>query len=314
MKNYINFRIPKKNFIAGIADQDMHLVRGAVAPSLLKWADLNAALYYIDAMPPHVRVHKNGLVPESHYVEDCSIAGLSGKRLNAAALQDLLSNGATVVLNHIDTRLELVRNLCTEVAEYSNAETLANGYLAFSGRGSFGPHWDTHDVMAIQLIGRKRWKVYKPTFPLPLVGQTSKEHKAECPTEPVFDGILEAGDLLYLPRGWWHDALPIGETFHVAIGMYTANVPNFISWICRRALREHEELRGTLRPGCNFNRTIAVASKFIAELMNDPRQQIAFMDELKKSRSKPHQPFALESLVNSELMTDRKPLIVEEVS
>jgi ribosomal protein L16 Arg81 hydroxylase len=314
MKNYINFKTSKQDFIADIADQNMHLVRGAVEGALLKWADLNAALYYIDATPPDVRIHKNGLVPESHYVEDYSIAGLAGKRLSAVALQDLLSNGATVVLNHIDARLELVRHLCTEVAEYSSAETLANGYLAFSGRGSFGPHWDTHDVMAIQLIGRKRWKVYKPTFPLPLVGQTSKEHKAECPTEPVFDGILEAGDLLYLPRGWWHDAVPIGETFHVAIGMYTANVPSFISWICRRALREHEELRITLRPECDFTRVIAVASKLIEELMNDPIQQIAFMDELKKSRGKPHQPFALESLVNSELTTDRKSVIVEGVS
>lgn len=313
MKKHINFNIAKEEFISDFADRKMYVVRAAVAPSLLSWSDLNAALYYIDPVPPHVRVHHNGLVSESRYVEDCSIGGLAGKRLNTSVVQGLLSSGATIVLNRIDARLERVRHLCAEVGEFSNAETLANGYLAFSGRGSFGPHWDTHDVMAIQLIGRKRWKVYKPTFPLPLPGQTSKEHKADCPAEPVFDGILEAGDLLYLPRGWWHDAIPIGETFHVAIGMYTANALHFVSWLCQHALREHEELRRTLKPGCDVTQGIAAAGKVIERLVNDPRQLALFMEKLNKARVTPHQPFSLESLVSSASMKERESATVKGV-
>ncbi|EHP39360.1 cupin 4 family protein [Cupriavidus basilensis OR16] len=300
----------KERFLSEIADRNIHIVRGAVAISLLSWADLNAALYYIDAVAPHVRVHQDGLISESRYVEDCSIAGLPGKRLNTSAIQDLLSKGATVVLNRIDARLERVRHLCSEIAEFSNSETLANGYLAFSGRGSFGAHWDTHDVMAIQLIGRKRWRVYKPTFPFPLTGQTSKEYKAQCPAEPIFDGILEAGDLLYLPRGWWHNATPIGETFHIAVGMHTASVVHYVSWLCQHVFREREELRRTLRPGGDATQTIAAAVKVIEKLVSDPSQLAFYMEVLRNSMVKPREPFSLESLANPTPTTERDSVAV----
>ncbi|WP_223265589.1 cupin domain-containing protein [Pseudomonas chlororaphis] len=314
MNNHIDFKISKEEFISNFADREMYIVRGAVSPSLLNWTDLDSALYYIDPVAPHVRVHKNGLVSEACYVEDCSVGGVPRKRLNTSAVQDLLSDGATVVLNRIDARLERIRHLCAEVAKFTNAETLANGYLAFSGRGSFGPHWDTHDVMAIQLIGRKRWKVYKPTFHFPISGQTSKEHKADCPNEPVFDGVLEAGDLLYLPRGWWHDAVPIGETFHVAIGMYTATVLHYVAWLCQNSLLKHEELRQSLRPECDLEQAIVAAGKVLEKQLNDPKQLALFMEELKRASVKPHQPFSLESLVTSVCTPELEPIVPQEAS
>jgi hypothetical protein len=99
----------------------------------------------------------------------------------------------------------------------------------------------------MQLTGRKRWQLYRPTFDLPLAGQTSKDCKADCPPEPVLDVILETGDILYIPRGWWHCATPVGEpTFHVAVGVHPASIKDYFSWVCEEKLPELLSCRRSL--------------------------------------------------------------------
>jgi ribosomal protein L16 Arg81 hydroxylase len=155
MKNIIDSGLSKEDFLSQVVDRRMYIKRWAVSPSLIQWEHLNVALSYIDPMPPHVRIHHHGLVPEANYVEDHVVAGVAGKRLKTAAVQRMLEQGATIVLNRLEGRFALMGRLCAEVSQFADAATLANGYLAFSGKGSFGRHWDTHDVMALQLIGRK---------------------------------------------------------------------------------------------------------------------------------------------------------------
>lgn len=145
--------------------------------------------------------------------------------------------------------------------------------------------------MAIQLIGRKRWKVYKPTFEFPLSGQTSKNHKHECCGEPVFDDILEAGDLLYLPRGWWHNALPIGETFHVAIGVHSATVMDYVQWLCQTTLRNHVELRRSVRPRQDMSELVRDAAEVVAQALMDPERQAMYLQALERATSTTYSPF-----------------------
>ncbi|VVE55164.1 JmjC domain-containing protein [Pandoraea anhela] len=131
-----------------------------------------------------------------------------------------------------------------------NLKTVANGYAAFGGKGTFGRHWDTHDVVAIQLMGRKKWKVFPPTLPNPLDHQKSKYRKDECPDEAFHELVLEQGDALYIPRGWWHEATPIAgqETFHIAVGLHTAKVADYLAWIASQILPSLEPARRSFYP------------------------------------------------------------------
>ncbi len=165
-----------------------------------------------------------------------------------------------------------------------------------AGEGPFGVHWDTHDVMVIQLIGSKRWKVFKPTLPLPVYEQSSKHRQSECPSIPVFDGILEAGDLLYLPRGWWHVVTPFGETLHATIGMYAPTILHYLAWLGDCVFQNHIELRQTLRLGAAAPDSLRQAAEKISELLKDHQQFDKYMMELTHLRVKPRTPFALESL------------------
>ena len=308
MKNLITFDITKETFHECVADRQMHLARGAVDPELMNWSDIDSALYYSDIAPPFMHLYKNGVVPPEKYIEELKSGSRTIQRLNTQAVQSLLEAGSTAILNRIDVRQELIRKLCEEVASFTDADTTANAYLAFSGEGSFGAHWDTHDVMAIQLIGKKHWRIYPPTYQFPLPGHTSKSFEAACPAEPIFDGMLEAGDLLYLPRGWWHEVLPVGETLHIAVGIYPPNILNYLAWFLEKNLRNHEELRRSLRPDAVTTDIISRACQVLTDQLNNPEVFSNFMDEISVKRIKPRIPFSLNSLSSLDKPLEPHPI------
>jgi hypothetical protein len=101
----------------------------------------------------------------------------------------------------------------------------ANAY--FTPRGSQGlpVHHDTHDVFCLQVAGSKRWLVYEPAIELPLRNQRYRPELGE-PGEPVLDLVLEPGDMLYMPRGWLHQALTSDEdSLHLTVGV------NVYTWL-----------------------------------------------------------------------------------
>src|SRR5690606_25912545 len=118
-------------------------------------------------------------------------------------------------------------------ANFANAQTITSGYAAFSSKSSYKSHWDTRDVYAVQLIGKKRWIIKAPNFPNPLYMQQTKHFTdIEEPDDIYMDIVLEPGDVLYIPRGWWHNPLPLdGETFHLAIGTFPPTGFEYTSWI-----------------------------------------------------------------------------------
>jgi hypothetical protein len=95
----------------------------------------------------------------------------------------------------------------------------ANSYYTPRGSQGFGVHHDTHDVLVLQVAGEKRWKLYDPLLELPLkhhrYSSALGEHGA-----PTDDLVLRAGDTLYLPRGWLHEAeTSQTDSLHLTIGI-----------------------------------------------------------------------------------------------
>ena len=83
-------------------------------------------------------------------------------------------------------------------------------------------HHDTHDVLCLQVEGEKRWLVYPPVLELPLKNQKYSPELGE-PGEPVMDVTMRAGDTLYLPRGWLHQAMTSDTaSLHLTVGINVA--------------------------------------------------------------------------------------------
>ena len=69
------------------------------------------------------------------------------------------------------------------------------------------------------MAGAKRWLVYDPILELPLKEQRYTSDLGEH-GEPVQDLTLRAGDTLYLPRGWLHEALTSdSDSLHITLGI-----------------------------------------------------------------------------------------------
>jgi hypothetical protein len=80
-------------------------------------------------------------------------------------------------------------------------------------------HHDTHEVLSLQVAGEKRWLVYDPVLVLPLKDQRYRSALGP-PGEPVLDVTLRAGDTMYLPRGWLHQALTSdSDSLHITVGV-----------------------------------------------------------------------------------------------
>src|SRR5262249_50417299 len=70
-------------------------------------------------------------------------------------------------------------------------------------------HRDKEQVFVLQLDGRKRWLLYG--FSLEGIDASALTTSAALPGGAVLDEILTPGDLLYIPRGCYHLAVPLNE-------------------------------------------------------------------------------------------------------
>ena len=245
----IEFVLAPHEFRESIREQEPRLLKGALRGKPFSWAELDAALHQIEPVPPVFQLFNGGIVRDDQYADIVGELGAPRRRLNKRRFFAQLRGGATLVVNGFENYSLRALALCNEVRRFSGWRTAGNAYLSYGGRGTFGEHWDTHDVFAIQLIGQKRWRVYPPTFPLPLDMHTSESSGQKCPTTPVLDCMLETGDVLYVPRGFWHHVTPTdGASLHLSVGMYAPAVHDFVMWACARRLPAALAARRSLTP------------------------------------------------------------------
>ncbi len=145
--------------------------------------------------------------------------------------------GATIVLQALHHSWLPLARYCRHLEAFLGHPVQANAY--FTPRGSQGlpVHHDTHEVLSLQVAGEKRWLVYEPALELPLKSQRYRSALG-APGEPVLDVKLRAGDTLYLPRGWLHQALTSeNDSLHITVGV------NVRTWLddARAALEEHAD-------------------------------------------------------------------------
>lgn len=131
----------------------------------------------------------------------------------------LFSDGATILVREAHKRLETLAELGREFEQSLGAPCQANVYVTPAGGKAFDAHYDTHDVFLLQVSGSKEWIIYDAPVRLPLAGQpfNDGEHKAGA---PPMSFVLEAGDLLYIPRGFLHEGRSRNDvSIHTTVGV-----------------------------------------------------------------------------------------------
>jgi lysine-specific demethylase/histidyl-hydroxylase NO66 len=127
--------------------------------------------------------------------------------------------GATLVLQALHVNWHPVAVFCRLLEGALGHAVQANAYYTPRGSQGFAVHHDTHDVLVLQVAGEKRWLLYEPLLELPLKHQRYSASLGEH-GEPTDDFVLRAGDALYLPRGWLHQAeTSATDSLHITIGI-----------------------------------------------------------------------------------------------
>ena len=88
---------------------------------------------------------------------------------------------------------------------------------------AFGPHCDEHDVFAFHFEGEKVWNIYENIEKNPInhpIFKYEPEERIKRAGKLIDQVTLKPGDLLYLPRGQYHDALASKNgAIHIAFGL-----------------------------------------------------------------------------------------------
>ena len=135
------------------------------------------------------------------------------------------ADGATVVLQGLHLNWAPLATYCRELEAFLGHPAQANAYLTPRQSQGLPVHHDTHDVLVLQVSGSKRWLVSEPVLELPLRDQRYSPELG-APETPLLDVTLRAGDTLYLPRGWLHEALTSDDdSLHLTIGV------NVVTWL-----------------------------------------------------------------------------------
>lgn len=156
-------------------------------------------------------------------------------RLHARALEALVKEGVSFILTGIAEDVPAIARLSEAVERRLGHDVWVNAYVTHGAGGALAAHYDDHDVIALQLHGRKRWFGHGTPHPSPIEPSSDGERFGP----PQWDVLLEPGDVLYVPRGEAHHAEAEGAlSVHLTFGIDTRRGVDFLSSLVEAARRE----------------------------------------------------------------------------
>jgi ribosomal protein L16 Arg81 hydroxylase len=125
---------------------------------------------------------------------------LENGKVNAGNLAKLLRQGASLIAVPLDPYIPALNVLCSDIRTRT-AENIKAGAIATTGDGgALKYHFDSHDLIIIQLEGNKHWKIYGP----PVANLFKKDETLRPQGSLIFDDLMRPGDFLFLPAGHCH--------------------------------------------------------------------------------------------------------------
>ena len=230
-------------------------------------------------------VREGGQLDLGAYTADVSWRPAFTKTADVPRVLEEWQANATIVLQALHVNWHPLAVFCRLLEEALGHSVQANSYYTPRGSQGFAVHHDTHDVLVLQVAGEKRWLLYDPLVELPLKHQRYSKALGEH-GEPTDDFVLRAGDTLYLPRGWLHQAETSDtDSLHLTIGI------NAYTWLdaAKSALSEAEQelaFRHGVEPGAD--EADRLAERLSAELdpaLVERRRRRKFVDTRRPIRA-----------------------------
>lgn len=222
---------------------------------------------------PHILVTKNQaeLFPSKYINPDRSI--------NLNQLYKSFGEGYTVILNSLNEYWLPIREFADNLTTFLNHKVVPNAYFSPAGSIALKPHYDTHDVFVLQCEGSKVWNIYGQPVVAPLVGSFQPIYEKKNLGNPILSVELKSGDLLYVPRGFVHDAETTDNaSLHMTVGVYPTQWSDVFGTLLQVASMRNANLRKALPPGFldNFEDHKPMLKQAFAQLSGEMKRHADF--------------------------------------
>ena len=227
-------------------------------------------------------------------------------RPDPARVKDYLKKGATLVANDIDHLSTGLTAFSKTMEQALGGKVQGNLYCSSKRRQGFAAHFDTHDVFAVHVEGTKTWHIYegRADNPIahPMFKTLGREHHEKAKGNLLMDVKMEPGDLLYLPRGQYHDALADeGGAVHIAFGVTYPIGMDVMSMLFEKVLAEpifRANLPGLDKGG--LDERLARLGDKIGDMLKNPETAEA-VTRIQKSFFYPRHDYDLPGLLEAEV-------------
>jgi hypothetical protein len=236
--------------------EPLHVARGdgAYFGDLYSVADIETAIHVGSRDAGRFAMTRGGAAVEGAelQVERTSIrANYTGKPpvnvLDPRAIAARFERGHTLLISDAALFSPRLQALCNQIQRETLIYVQANAYLTPPNEQGFALHHDTHDTLVLQIEGTKKWHVRKPVVELPIESQPSTPARAAGDVH-IYE--LQAGDTLYLPRGFRHECTTgTTRSLHLTLAMLPVRAIELAEAALRVAATTDVELRRSLAFG-----------------------------------------------------------------
>ena len=248
-------------FLADAFTRRPDLSRQRDVTGLLGLDDIDRLLTGSGIRRPAVRLVRDGdlIDPKAWTTRARTGATWMDDLIHPGKVMDHFAAGCTIVLQSLHRWWPAVTDLCRDLELDLGHAVQANAYLSPAGVAGFDPHHDTHDVFVLQLLGSKDWTVREPVVEAPLARHRS-DHDEAARRPVCLEARLDAGDCLYLPRGYVHSArTETGASLHLTIGVLATTAHDVLRRLVDAAA-EDPRFRRTLPVGFGTDPVVAEAA------------------------------------------------------
>lgn len=175
---------------------------------------------------------------------------------NSSSLFAPYLNGCSVNQAHADCLSPWLAALCNDL-ERTFPYVYANVYVTPPNSRALNLHADDRDVFVLQVLGSKEWQVMKHVpieypYPHEQVGKDDLKVPQEVYDQgTAIQTTLNAGDVLYIPRGHCHQARCTDSlSFHVTIAIATFDwtIANIVTGLTKQLLTQVTDCRKGILP------------------------------------------------------------------
>ena len=256
--------------VYGVAEVEDSLVVGAREPenfALVKAGSPDVVEHDFTYERPSVRWRLTGKGPR--------------RWIDARKVVSYFADGYTLIIKDAALFSARLQRFCNHLQRDLMAFAQPNIYFTPPAAQGFQVHHDTHDTLTAQIAGEKTWRIYEPIIQLPLESQPFNSGTKVEGLKLLDEVHLRAGDTLYLPRGFPHEAKTSDTlSLHCTFALAPVRVTDVMDLALRIAGDQDVELRHALPPAVLAREDLATRlSEFfesrLTQTFETPRMQVA---------------------------------------